>query len=221
MKKPTAKLTSVNKSKILFSTVFTFLLPISVLIFPLLAIIFNIIYFPFTLIHELGHFIAIALFLPALDPQLKFNFFYGEFCCACEVTNEFPQCWQTIIIMLAGSLSVITAVIVVSIVFFRISSGIFFDIGKYYLTFGLLADLPNLLPILPSSLGSVTDGYAISTCLYQMGYSFFISNILSQVFSLISIFMVLSSFFFLGLFLCSLGQFILVKVSPIQTDTLV
>lgn len=199
---------SAQKGRILFSIGFTFILPICISLFPLLMVIFNFLYFPFTLIHELGHLLVITIFLPSLDPQLEFHLFDGEFCCACIITDEFPLCWQTIIAMLAGTFSVIIFVILCIFTLFRMKSRIsIYDTGKYYLIFGLLADLPNLLPILPTTSGFITDGFAISTCLYQMGYSLLLSNMLSSIFSLFSILMVLTSFFFLGSFLYSIGQF--------------
>lgn len=210
-----------KKARFLFSIIFVFLLPICVLILPIFSIMFNLLFFPFTLIHELGHLCVIALFLPSLDPQLEFHLLGIEFCCACVVDKEFPLCWQTIISMFAGSFSVVIFVILCNFTLFRIRSGIMLDIGKYYLIFGLLSDLPNLLPILPSSLGFVTDGFAINTCLYQMGYPIFFSTNISNVFSFISIFLVLASFFFLGQFLCCIGQVLLEKLSLHETKNVI
>ncbi len=200
-----------RKGRILFSIIFTILLPIFSLLSPLLVISFNFLYFPFTLIHELGHLFTISLFLPSLNPHLEFYLFDGEFCCACLITNEFPYCWQSIIVMLAGSVSVMIFTILCNFSLLRMKSEISYNIGRYYFIFGLLADLPNLLPIHPSSLGFITDGFAISTCLCQMGYSPFLSNELSYIFSLISILMILASFFFLGYFFYRLGELIMNK----------
>jgi hypothetical protein len=100
-------------------------------------------------------------------------------------------------------------------------SGTVYGIGRYYFIFGLLADLPNLLPILPSSLGFITDGFASNTCLYQMGYSILISDKMSSVFSLISSIMVLASFFFLGSFLYRLGEIVVRKFEKENEYTLV
>ncbi|UCG01482.1 MAG: hypothetical protein JSW11_17925 [Candidatus Heimdallarchaeota archaeon] len=199
----------VKKSKFLFSITFTFVLPICTVFSPLPLLIFNILYFPFTLAHEVGHFVVIKLVLPSLDPHLKFYISNGEFCCACLTTNEFPHCWQSIIAMFAGSTSVITLAILGSL--FWMKSGSLNDTGKYYLTFGVLADLPNLLPILPSTLRFVNDGFAINSYLCQMGYSFSLSNKISYLFSVISILMVLTSFFFLGMFLYRLGEHLVTK----------
>ncbi|MFX1283692.1 MAG: hypothetical protein ACFFB5_08555 [Promethearchaeota archaeon] len=201
----------VNKGRLLFSTIFTILLPIFTLLSPLLVIIFNFLYFPFTLIHELGHLLTTTLFLPNLNPHLEFHQFECEFCCACLTTNEFPYCWQSIIVMLAGSVSVIIFAILCIFSLFRMGSDISYNIGKYYFFFGILADLPNLLPIHPSSLGFITDGFAISTCLCQMGCFPFLSDELSYIFSLISILLVLASFFLLGTFFYRLGELIMNK----------
>ena len=197
---------SAQKGRVFFSISFTFLLPICVLLSPLLTVIFNFLYFPFTLIHELGHLLVIKLFLPTLKPQLEFHILDGEFCCACIIDDEFPLCWQSIIAMLAGSFSVIIVVILSIFSFHHMKSRIN-NTGKYYLIFGLLADLPNLFPILPTSLGHITDGFAISTYLYQMGYLRLLPTMLSNIFSLFSILMVLASFFFLGSFLYNIGEF--------------
>ena len=214
-------LSGAKKARFLFSIIFVFLLPICVLILPIFSIMFNLLFLPFTLIHELGHLYAIVLFLPSLDPQLEFHLLGVEFRCTCVIDKEFPLCWQTIISMFAGSFSVMIFVIMGCITLFRIRSGIMFDIGKHYLIFGLLSDLPNLLPIFPSSLGFVTDGFAINSCLNQMGYPFFFSSNISNVFSFISILLVLASFFFLGLFLCCIGQVILEKLSLHETENVI
>ena len=123
---------------------------------------------------------------PLIDMQLEFHLLDGEFCCACIITDEFPLCWQPIV-MFAGTFSMIIFVILCIFTLFRMKSKIsIYDTGKYYLIFGLLTDLPNLLPILPISLGFITDGFAISTCFYQMGYSLLLPNMLSNIFSLLS-----------------------------------
>ncbi|MFX0013034.1 MAG: hypothetical protein ACFFB2_04335 [Promethearchaeota archaeon] len=202
----------MKKGKILFSIVFTFTLPICTLLSPLLAIIFSFLYLPFTLVHELGHLFSISLFLPALSPNLECYFSEGTFCCACVCSHEFPNCWQSIIAMLSGSASVMIFTIFCIITLLRMKSGIFYETGRFYFFFGVLADLPNLFPIFPSSLGFVTDGYAISACLSQMGNPPLISNQLSYFFSLISILIVLTSFFFLGSFLYHLGELLLNEI---------
>ncbi|MFX0124014.1 MAG: hypothetical protein ACFFAE_10270 [Candidatus Hodarchaeota archaeon] len=211
-------LLGAKKGSVLFSIAFTFVLPICTLFSPLPLLIFNILYFPFTLAHELGHFFVIDLVLPSLNPHLEFRLSNGEFFCACITTNEFPHCWQSIFAMFAGSTSVIILAILGNLSLFRMKSWSFNDTGMYYLTFGLLADLPNLLPILPSSLGFVNDGFAINSYLYQMGYSFSPSNNLSFLFSIISILMVLTSFFFLGLFLSHLGELLVSKIEKEEID---
>ncbi|MFW9905416.1 MAG: hypothetical protein ACFFFH_13830 [Candidatus Thorarchaeota archaeon] len=200
-----------QKGRFLFATIFTIVFPIFTLLSPLPIMIFNLLFLPFTIVHELGHLLVISLLLPFLNPQLEFYLFDGVFCCACLTTNEFPHCWQTIIVMLAGSFSVLSFSLFCCFALFKVRSGDFYVIGKYYFIFGLLADLPNLLPILPSSLGFTTDGFAINTCLYQMGYSLLISDMMSHVFSLISIIMVLASFFFLGSFFYRLGEIVVRK----------
>ncbi|MFX1505079.1 MAG: hypothetical protein ACFFDC_03095 [Promethearchaeota archaeon] len=195
-----------RKGNFLFSIIFTIVFPIITLLSPILAIIFNLLYLPFTMVHEFGHLLVISFLLPSLNPQFEFYLFNGYFCCACLTTNEFPYCWQSIIAMLAGSVSVLIFTIFSCFTLFKMKSRTSYNIGKYYFIFGLLADLPNLLPILPSSLGFITDGFAIISCLCQMGYSFFISEKISYIFSIISILMVLASFFFLGSFLYPLGE---------------
>lgn len=200
-----------QKGRVLFAILFTIVLPIVTILSPQLTMIFNLLYLPFTIVHEFGHLLVISLLLPSLSPQLEFYLLDGVFCCACLTTNEFPYCWQTIIVMLAGSLSVLLFTIFSCFLLLKMRSGTSYGIGKYYFIFGLFADLPNLFPILPSSLGFITDGFAITACLYQMGYSPLISDKISSLFSLISIIMVLASFFFLGLFLHRLGEIVVRK----------
>lgn len=210
-----------RKGRFLFSIIFTIVFPIITLLSPILTIVFNLLYLPFTMVHEFGHLLVVSLLLPSLNPQLEFYLFDGYFCCACLTTNEFPHCWQSIIAMLAGSVSVLIFTIFSCFTLFKMRSGASYDIGKYYFIFGLSADLPNLLPILPSSLGFITDGFAIFSCFYQMGFPLFISEKISYIFSIISILMILASFFFLGSFLYCLGEKILktiqrkVKYEPV------
>jgi hypothetical protein len=69
---------------------------------------------------------------------------------------------------------------------------------KKFLIFGLLYDLTNLFPILPSILGASNDGYSISVILLRMGYSTLPSFSMSIIYSCAAILLVLVAYYYLG-----------------------
>lgn len=200
-----------RRAELLFSSVFAFILPISVVIIPYCMLLFNIIYFPFSLIHELGHLLTTIFLLPSLNPLIKFELVRGELKCICVVYDSFPCCWPSVVSMIAGTSSVVLAVVGVNFVLSRNLSTTIYVPCKKILGFGLLADLPNAFPISPSNLGSITDGYAAYTYLHQMGYLPLLQSSLSTFFSLISVIIVLVSFYYLGSFLYHIGLLIIRK----------
>lgn len=203
-----------------FSGLFAILLPISVILFPFVMLPFNILFFPFSLLHELGHFCLTMCFLPSINPQIKFGLIGGELNCTCVVNEDFPCCWSSVISILGGSGSVILIVLVTYFAVSKIKSKTALDLGRKFIIFGLLADFPNLFPILPFSLGSVTDGYVIYSYIHQMGYIPSFPSNLSYFLSLISMIMVLISFYFLGSFLYHIGLLLIDEYQNLQTRKL-
>jgi hypothetical protein len=203
-----------------FSGLFALLLPISVIIFPFVMPVFNLLFFPFSLLHELGHFSLIMWLSPLLSPQIKFGTIEGELSCMCIIKEGFPCCWSSVISILGGSGSIIIIGMLIFIILPKLKSKKVVDIGRKYIIFGILADLPNLFPILPTSLGSVTDGYIIYTFVHEMGYLPLLPPNLSNFLSLASMITVLISFYFLGSFLYHIGLLLINEYHSFQTKKL-
>ncbi len=129
-------------------------------IIPSFKLILNVLFLPFTLVHELGHYFSALFFLPNSNPQIKINLNEFSLNFAQLTTSGLPICFNSIIVMFSGSLTLLLAVFG----FYYFSSNKkshLFVLIRYYLIFGLLADFPNLFPILPTSLGAFSDGYLI------------------------------------------------------------
>lgn len=208
-----------RKADIFFSISFVIMLPFSVVLFPFLMFLFNIIFFPITLIHELGHYCIIKCLQPSLHPQMEIGLTQGDFQCGCVLTQGFPCCWSSIFSMLGGTVSVAFFVLIIVYTLSKLEYNSIHSIIKKYLIFGLLADIPNLFPIFPSSLGSTTDGYAIYMYLHQMGYVPLFSANFSYLLSWISIFLVCTSFYFLGSFFFQI-IFVIVEKIELQRHSL-
>ncbi|UCE12161.1 MAG: hypothetical protein JSV04_08120 [Candidatus Heimdallarchaeota archaeon] len=146
---------------------------------------------------------------------MRFELVQGELQCSCVLTTGFPCCWSSVLSMLGGTVSVALFVIFIALILSKLEYNNINSIARKYLIFGLLADFPNLFPIFPYSLGGTTDGYAIYMYLYQMGYLPLFPGSFSYVLSLISFFLVLGSFYFLGSFFY---QFIILIVEKIELE---
>ncbi len=205
-KSPVIQKDTIN---IIFSFSFMVLLPFIVLIFPIVMILFNLVFFPFSLIHELGHLITSLWLLPSHNPILHFEIINGELVCSCDLSQELMCCLNSIIVVLAGSGSVIFIIILLLFLLAKSKNKNIRNLGVLFLLFGLLSDLPNLFPILPSGIGSPTDGYITYSFLSQMGFFPILSIRISSFFSLFSFFIVLISFYFLGSFIFNLLKFLL------------
>ncbi|MFX0183810.1 MAG: hypothetical protein ACFE95_12070 [Candidatus Hodarchaeota archaeon] len=159
-------------------------------------------------------------FIPSINPQIKFGLIGWELNCSCVVNESFPCCWPSVISILGGSGSVVVIVLISYFIVSKIKSKTVLSPWGKFLIFGLLADFPNLFPILPSSLGSVTDGYVIYSYLHKMGYFPSFPSNLSYFLSLISMIMVLISFYLLGSFLYHIGLLIIIEYQNLQTRKL-
>ena len=182
----------------LFAFSFAVILPFLVQSSLFISIIFNIVYLPITIIHELGHFIVALLFFADHNPQLKILAFEDGLKCGCVTIGSLEICWETIFLLLSGSLLVI--IVVISVVAFmqrknlKRSSCI-----KKYLIFGLLCDIPNLFPTYPIE-GIVTDGFRIWVYLHDLMNLPYPTPQFSLLFTVIASVVVFYSSFYLGSF---------------------
>lgn len=200
-----------KSTNIVFSISFALLLPFLVIILPIFMILFSLIFFPFSLIHELGHFITSFILLPSHEPMLHFEIVGGELICSCDLSQELICCLDSIIVVIGGVGSVIITTFLLLVLLSRSQNRNIVHLVKLYLLFGLLSDLPNLFPILPSAIRSATDGYIIYSFLSHMEFLPLLSSRVSYFFSLSSFIIVLISFYFLGSFLF---QFLIFFLKP-------
>ncbi|MHA2156278.1 MAG: hypothetical protein ACXABU_13110 [Candidatus Hodarchaeales archaeon] len=160
---------------------------------------FNIIYFPITLIHELGHFLMAILFVPDQNPQIKILTFEEGLKCGCVTLGGLEICWETVLMMISGSLSVILITILVVLISNRKNRS-FATYFQKYVFFGLLCDLPNLFPTYPVE-GVVTDGFRTWLFLHDLINLPYPTPQFSLLFTVIASVLIFYSSFYLGSFL--------------------
>ena len=202
---------------VIFSFSFMISFPFIVLIFPIIKILFGLIFFPFSLVHEIGHFITSILLLPSHEPILHFQIIEGELSCSCEMSHQLLCCLNSIIVIFGGTGAVLFLSIFLLILLSKSKNQTIRNLGTLFLLFGLLSDLPNLFPILPSAIRSPTDGYIIYSFLSHMGFLPILSSGVSYFFSLSSFIIVLISFYFLGSFIFQFITLILERISKSKT----
>ncbi|MFX1506035.1 MAG: hypothetical protein ACFFDC_07960 [Promethearchaeota archaeon] len=186
-----------QRSNFLFSFIFTISFLAAVQLFSIFAFFYNLIIFPFTLIHELSHCFALNYFFPGKKAQIEFHLFENGVTCANVKFESLSPCFGAVVSFLAGSLTVIT-LSVFGIIALRKFSSDYSRIGSQFLKFVLLCDIPNLFPIHPPMVNAVTDGYAASVYLFQMGYTPFVSTDLSILLYSIAAIISFTAFFYLG-----------------------
>jgi hypothetical protein len=72
------------------------------------------------------------------------------------------------------------------------------NIIRFYLIFGLLSDLPNLFPVLPTSFGAVSDGYNAWIYLYILINLPFPTLAFSVIWTSITSIVIFTSYYYLG-----------------------
>lgn len=171
---------------------------ISLLFFTLPTNVFiGILNFPFSIIHEIGHFIFMVILIPEGKPEFSFNFF--SVTPPYVVVTPSSENWKMLLIYLSGPL-IVSVITIFLLHMLKRSNYRYTRIIKYYLYFGLLNQLPNLLPVLPEHVNMMTmDGYGVYSNLST--YLLFppISESLSILLLLLLLFCGLLSFYFLGL----------------------
>jgi len=200
----------------LFSFLFAIILPFLVASSSLIAITFNIIYFPITLIHEFGHFIVAILLFPDQNPQIKILTFNEGLKCGCVTLGGFTICWEAILLLISGSLAVIL-VTILGIVIIRRKKWGFSSYFQKYALFGLLCDLPNLFPTYPIE-GAVTDGFRTWIYLHDLINFPYPTPQFSLLLTAIVSVIIFYSSFYLGSFLYETIVFPVIKLQkdPIQ-----
>ena len=211
-------LKSQSSKGFLFSFSFSFALIFLVLIpnIHLLQVLANLLVLPFTLVHEIFHFVTFAVFFPTLKFSLHFDLFTDKFPTLGTITLEsLPVSWESLVIMLSGTLGVIF-----------VSLGCFRSLKKQasnqclviqnFIIFGLLHDIPNLFPITPSLINAITDGYSISILLLRMGVPVYPSLPICTLFCNLTSIFVFASFFYLGSAVYYLGMSIKTRLSKFK-----
>lgn len=181
-----------------FSFIFALTFLLMVQLFSPFAFIYNLIIFPFTVLHELSHCFALGCFFPGKEAQVEFHLFGNGITSANVKFETLPLCLGSVISLLIGPLSILILSVIGIIALRKYPSLNFGKAGSQFLKFVLLCDIPNLFPIHPPLINAVTDGYAASVYLFQMGYIPFVSTELSLLFYAISAIISFTAFFYLG-----------------------
>ncbi|MFX1286310.1 MAG: hypothetical protein ACFFB5_21935 [Promethearchaeota archaeon] len=182
----------------LFSFIFALTFLLLIQLFSVFALIYNLIIFPFTVIHELNHLLALGCFFPGKEAQVEFHLLDNGITAASVKFENLPICLGSVISFLIGPLSILILTILGIITLQKNPSSDLKMAGNHFLKFILLCDIPNLFPIHPPMINAVTDGYAASVYLFQMGYIPFVSTELSILFYSIAAIISYTAFFFLG-----------------------
>ncbi len=186
-----------QKTELLFSSVFAVLIAFLLQKFPILQISQNIIYLPFNLIHQIGHFFGVSILLPMIDPVFEINPIKDCICSNTIRIEELQPNWSSVYMLIAGTVFMIFVTTLILLIF-RKNTSIAWGIIQRFLLFGFLFNLTNLFPILPSMLGSTNDGYAVTVILLRMGFSTYPSVYISMLFAYLAVIFVLISYFCLG-----------------------
>lgn len=184
------------KVSFIFSLLFAILFPILMMGFEAFAFFFNVIFLPFTLIHELGHYFAILLLFPDQNPQLNLFTFEGGLVSGTISLSEVDISWISTFLFFIGSGTVIIFVLI-SIFLVRRKNNNNSSLLEKYLIFGLLCDIPNLFPIFPSN-GIITDGFRTWINLHVLANFPFPSIEFSYLFIGIASVVTFFSLFYLG-----------------------
>lgn len=117
---------------------------------------YGIIFFlelPFTLLHELSHFIVILILIPNSKVSISISIEYS-FVSFSVIGEE----WKMVLFYLAGSIIVIFITYLFLIYLknknFKLKGAL-----NNYLVYIILRNITNLLPILPKHRGGISDGY--------------------------------------------------------------
>ncbi|UCE13937.1 MAG: hypothetical protein JSV04_01870 [Candidatus Heimdallarchaeota archaeon] len=186
------------KPNSLFSFVFAFSFLLIIQLSPLFVIIYNFLIFPFTLIHEISHCIALRCFFPGNESQIKFHLFDNGISCGNVEFETLPICWGAIISILIGPLMVLIIGLSGIVWTRKHESNSIKKAGNQFFKFLLLCEIPNLFPIHPPLIGAATDGYITTVYLFLMGHTPFVSSELSMLLFGIASIISFTAFYYLG-----------------------
>ena len=185
-----------QKVNFLFAFSFALALPFLLQGSRAVSFVFSIIFLPFTVIHEIGHYLSALIFFPDQNVQISTHLFDGGLVGGCIEIESLTVSWSSILFLFSGSFAVIIF-IVFSQLFLKVRMNKNLPGLEKYLLFGLLSDLPNLLPIYPIE-GSVSDGFRIWILLRDLIHLPAPTYQFSLIFVGIASFLVFYSSYYLG-----------------------
>ena len=191
------KYSSTNhRVSIILASVFALFLPFLLQNSSIISFFFDLIFFPFTLIHELGHYLTAIFFFPGEEPIINIHFTMDGIQCASVILGETSICWKLVIVVTSGSLFIIFSVLSF-LYLLRNRNGELLTSLKCYLIFGLLSDIPNLFPIYPQQ-GMFPDGFRVWLYLHELINLPYPTPQFSMIWQGISSILMIFSFYFLG-----------------------
>ena len=185
-----------QKVNFLFAFSFALALPFLLQGSRAVSFVFSIIFLPFTVIHEIGHYLSAQIFFPEQNVQISTHLFDSGLVGGCIEIGSLTVSWSSVFFLFSGSFTVIIFVIFIHL-FIRIGMNKNLPGLEKYLLFGLLSDLPNLLPIYPIE-GSVSDGFRIWILLRDLIHLPAPTYQFSLIFVGIASFLVFYSSYYLG-----------------------
>jgi len=185
-----------QKVNFLFAFSFALALPFLLQGSKAVSFVFSIIFLPFTVIHEIGHYLSAQIFFPEQNVQISTHLLDGGLVGGCIEIGSLTVSWSSVLFLFSGSFAVIVFVILTQL-FIRIRMSKNLPGLEKYLLFGLLSDLPNLLPIFPIE-GSTSDGFRIWILLHDLIHLPAPTYQFSLIFVGIASFFVFYSSYYLG-----------------------
>jgi len=155
-----------QKVNFLFAFCFALALPFLLQGSRVVSYIFSLIFLPFTLIHEIGHYLSALFLFPDQNVHISTYLFDSGLVCGSVEIESLTVSWSSVLFLFSGSFAVIIFVIFTQL-FIKVGMNKSLPgLGKYLL-FGLLSDLPNLLPLFPTE-GATSDGLRIWLLLHEL-----------------------------------------------------
>jgi len=206
-----------------FSLLFAILFPFLMMGFKTFTFVFNLLFLPFTLIHELGHYFTILLFFPDQNPLLNLFPFEEGLVSGTISLSEVGISWISTFLFFIGSGTVIIFVLA-SIFLLRRKNNNKSSLLEKYLIFGFLCDIPNLFPIFPSN-GVLTDGFSTWINLHVLANFPFPTIQFSYLFIGIASVVTFFSLFYLGSFIYHIFTLSVIKLQnhseyPLKTTNM-
>ena len=100
-----------QKVNFLFAFSFAFALPFLLQGSKAISFIFSLIFLPFTVIHEIGHYLAAQILFPNQNVQTSTNLFDSGLVSGCVEIENLTVSWSSILFLFSGSFAIIIFVI--------------------------------------------------------------------------------------------------------------